>query len=394
MSKQVGELKSAIQNLNINSPFDLRKLGKVAFSPPQNEAAQSKVSQDERTQSELARNESPARGGAEDQSPQTEVARRGGFFRLSHSVFADAELRLLSGEAFRLFIWMSSQAWRFQDSNGSLRASASYMQMGSGIAHATISRALTQLKDARLVELDRVDYKRGNIWRVCKRAVYLSENEAAQKEVPQGEEDVAPKREATHLNLRHEAAQNEAEERSINKYQEDSLSSLPENLRNYFSELRPAKKRMSEWNAFLGLRGEYPVDAIADCLALVQKRGIATGDTSSPCHSPRAYLSKAIGETIRQVDVQRLRAQEFVDRGRRDAEAHRMRHDEDAREAAEWEQKVRAFEKTFPGADRQDEVLAELLIGLPFRPNSQAGRTAAIGRWWEKLSRSERLAIV
>jgi len=82
----------------------------------------------------------------QNEAAQREVPRLSGYFRLSHALFGDAAVRKLSGDSFRLFLWMSCQAWRFPDSDGTLRASVSYIELGTGISHATISRCLRQLK--------------------------------------------------------------------------------------------------------------------------------------------------------------------------------------------------------------------------------------------------------
>lgn len=170
----------------------------------------------------------------------------------------------------------------------------------------------------------------------------------------------------------------------------NSLSDLPENLLDYFAELKPAKKRESEWRAFQGLRAEYSAADIADCLAFVHERGIRSGDNNQPCHSPMAFLSKAIAEVMPEIEVWRRKNQERVERERRETEARHKTAENEAHEAAEWAMKERAFAKALPGEDRQREVLAELLRNLPFRPDTQAGRNMAVGRWWQSLNEYER----
>src|SRR3712207_2482488 len=68
-----------------------------------------------------------------------------GYFKLSHSVFQNPVLQTLPGDAFRLFLWMSSIAWRFKHSDGLIRASISYITQGTGISSASASRALVKL---------------------------------------------------------------------------------------------------------------------------------------------------------------------------------------------------------------------------------------------------------
>ena len=99
-------------------------------------------------------------GGPEDalnEAPHNEAdsgkLAEGGYFQLSHSVFRDPKLRALPGDAFRLYLWLSSQGWRFPDSDGTLRASVSFITEALGMPHATVSRGLKILREGSLVQL-------------------------------------------------------------------------------------------------------------------------------------------------------------------------------------------------------------------------------------------------
>ncbi len=173
----------------------------------------------------------------------------------------------------------------------------------------------------------------------------------------------------------------------------NSLSSLPPVLRDYFSELKPERKRESEWKAFQELNAEYSADDIADCFAIVESRGISVNrdgiESTVRCHSPMAFLSKAIGGVLEEVQAKRSKARERAEREQREAQEKRLRMEKEAREAAEWAEKERAFRRAFPGDDRQHEVIAEFCRDLPFRPHSEAGRTLAITTWWDGLTKYE-----
>jgi hypothetical protein len=175
--------------------------------------------------------------------------------------------------------------------------------------------------------------------------------------------------------------------KDIKIYKNNSLSALPEPLQKYFGELKPAKKREGEWQAFESLQGDYPVEDISGCLVLLQERGIKrrgpNGEESQPCHSPMAYLSKAMGEIFGEVELGRQKARERIERERLDAEAAREYEATSAREAAEWALKERAFVEALPEVDRQHETIARLLGNLPIRPNSEVGRRMGIGLWWD-----------
>lgn len=173
-----------------------------------------------------------------------------------------------------------------------------------------------------------------------------------------------------------------------------SLSTLPEALQKYFDELKPAKKRESEGQALEGLLKDYPAEDISDCLALLQTRGVVrrgpNGEESQPCHSPMAYLSKAMAEVFLEVDRRRKKIRERAERERQEAEINCNRLEEEAREAALWDEKEQAFGRAFPSEEKQREALAEILRGLPFSTGSQAGRIMGIGRWWEAFTEAHR----
>ncbi len=180
--------------------------------------------------------------------------------------------------------------------------------------------------------------------------------------------------------------------KDILKYKNNSLSELPAPLQKYFGELKPAKKREGEWQAFENLQGDYQAEDISECLELLQERGIKrrgpNGEESQPCHSPMAYLAKAMGEIFGEVESRRQKARERIEREQREVQAARELQENDEREAAEWAVKERAFVEAIPEEDRQHEVIAGLLENMPFRPNSQVGRRMGIGLWSD-LSKPE-----
>jgi DNA-binding transcriptional ArsR family regulator len=214
MSKQRDDFKNSFQNIIPSKPLKLNK--QMHMRPPQvevprNEPTQNEVTQVEHAQKEIAQNE----------VPHFEAPSIGGFFKLPHDAFFDEALRRLSGDEFRLFIWMSSQGWRFRDSDGSLRASVSFIEVGTGMSHASVSRALKRLREANLIELIAADYKKGNVWRVCDKLraidpptrsklphIEQPQDEVARSEAPQHESGVTSKRGSTHLNLRQHLPQN------------------------------------------------------------------------------------------------------------------------------------------------------------------------------------------
>jgi len=161
----------------------------------------------------------------------------------------------------------------------------------------------------------------------------------------------------------------------------NSHSQLPETLQKYFSELKPAKKRESELKAFEELSSDYNSQDISDCFSIVQKRGI--GVDAEPCHSPMAFLSKAMNGVLVEVEGHRKKLRERSDREEHEAESKRKQAEIEASEIAEWKIKETAFLNAFPEELKRFEIIAELCKDLPFRPSGEAARVIGIGRWWE-----------
>jgi DNA-binding transcriptional ArsR family regulator len=169
-----------------------------------------------------------------------------GFFRVDHNIFQDKRLRQLSGDCFRIFLWMSSRAWRFPLSRGFLRASISMIHLSTGVSEATVSRALSELKKAALIRLVKVDRKAGNRWWV-ESILGVPQNEGTQIRGTQVEGSVPSKRKSSTLNMRLAPIQNEGHIRSIkeiNKEEEEA-----KNLRlawEYFQREFPAERDREE----------------------------------------------------------------------------------------------------------------------------------------------------
>jgi hypothetical protein len=400
MSKQLSPLKSAIQGLKINTPFDLRKQGQVALTPPPVEpkAVESRKEppQKEQPRIEPTQDEVPPVRETRVQVPQVEVPKRAGFFRLAHEVFADAELRALSGDAFRLFVWMSSLAWRYQDSDGTLRASVNFMVNGTGVSHATISRALGQLRERGLAELVQTDFKRGNVWKVSRRAVYQTDPEGPQNEGPKDDGTPPSKRGSSDLNLREKPSRNEVEIRNSKnpKKAENSLSRITdETLIRYFAELKPAGKRESEWVAFEKLRADYPEDQVAQALEHLQHNGVSQGGEFVPCHSPMAYLLRAMPEVLALAETQQKLERARQDRMAREVAERDAQARADQKAAEEWAIQERAFYRSFPSEERRLEVIAEICRKLGVPPRGQVAKNMAVSAWWSGLSQYERKEV-
>jgi len=205
--------------------------------PPRNERAQNEEPQVEKARKELAQVDPPQKEAAQKEvplipqverpqieEPQREVGTPQGFFKLSHGVFSEPLLKDLSGDCFRLFLWLSSRAWRFPSSGGVVRASVGYIEMQAGMSHATISRGLKTLKEKGLISIVEVDFKIGNLWQVSSLACGNPSHDdkpprdkAPQNEAAQIVNGGASKNGSRSLKMRSHPPQNEQDLRSSKK---------------------------------------------------------------------------------------------------------------------------------------------------------------------------------
>jgi phage replication O-like protein O len=163
----------------------------------------------------------------------------------------------------------------------------------------------------------------------------------------------------------------------------NSLSELPEDLKIYFENLKPQRKRESELHAFWELREDYDCDEISNCLKHLTERGV--GENSEPCHSPMAFLSKAINSVLaelnrfqeianEQLQIKKSKNQKIQD------ELDAQKNDEEI-----WAQKEADFIKAFPTEAAQTTEIKKQCIGTVFRPETNAGRAFAVGKWVKNI---------
>jgi hypothetical protein len=147
-------------------------------------------------------------------------------------------------------------------------------------------------------------------------------------------------------------------ESSKQRFKETLSIDSPE-LRAYFDAVKTPRKRESELRAFRELRERYSEGETLSALKHVQTHGV--GGRKETCHSPMAFLAKAIesvmtslrqtaseAESVQAIVAASLRAQEEL-RGQRD------------REEAAIAEKIAEFESAFPDLverSRQRELFA------------------------------------
>ena len=313
-----------------------------------------------------------------------------GYFKLAHSVFSNTKLRKLPGDGFRLFLWMSSRGWRYSTSQGYLRASVRYIAEKTGMSPATVSRGLKILRDVNLVKLCRTDFHDGNLWKVSSIAVgnhgidpKPSKKKATHSEEAEKGQSGRSESESFSIKLSEQLPQNAGNIRSIKNLRTPTLSpEIPENLRDYFSELKPQRKREGEWQAFRELLQDYSKQDIADCLEYLTNFGIpGSGET---CHSPMLYLAEAIPQVLGQVSRIRQRSETR----KKQAEEGRRKAEEEAAEDRLFQQAKELFIQKFPTESEQitfvDEYVSKHFSGI--RPPKNVAQNIAIMEWFRSLS--------
>jgi|GEM_PF-2275438 len=167
---------------------------------------------------------------------------------------------------------------------------------------------------------------------------------------------------------------------------------LPENLKIYLDELRPERKRLSEWQSFQSLFLDYSVEQVSDALAWVRANGVPGSGES--CHSPLAFLaSGAIQRVMGLVrEVQEKQAQ-IAAKNQAQVVAERVQQEKEMHEAREAAIMEAAFCGEFPTQEKQLEAIRDFCQGMPFSLVGQTARVFAMGRWWDSLNKIERLEL-
>ncbi|MBI3555741.1 MAG: replication protein [Deltaproteobacteria bacterium] len=166
-----------------------------------------------------------------------------------------------------------------------------------------------------------------------------------------------------------------------------SLSNLSEPLRDYFSNLKPRRKRETEYQAFESLEADFTQEQISLSLRFLIQTG--TPGTGEQCHSPMAYLARAIVNILplasSQVEKERLRKIQSHAK----ADKERRENEEAIREEKESAVREKAFQDAFPTSEQQAEKIAQFRERFPMLlPNSSILRKLAIGAWWELLEKT------
>jgi hypothetical protein len=310
-----------------------------------------------------------------------------GYFKLAHTVFLEPSLRKVSGDCFRLFIWLSSRAWRYHDSQGIVRASVRFIEQQAGIPHATISRNLRTLREIGIVSLLETDYKHGNVWKVSPVAFGNRgpDIKPPRFEHPQGERsksaEATSKRATSSLDLRTELPQDECNIR--NSRTPRTLSLGFENARVLWAEIeqtRPAEKRKSESACLEQLLENYSTEDLTLALTFLKRNGILR--SGERAHSPFRYLATAAEDVIKAARKNASFATVHLLHGRTEGEA------EGEKKSVEEDREVRSkalqiFQTEVAEEERKQFVEAYIQSEYPhgYLPPEQVILSLAAMRW-------------
>lgn len=169
------------------------------------------------------------------------------------------------------------------------------------------------------------------------------------------------------------------------KIYKTKLSSLPSTLESYFEELKPIRKRESEWKAFESLKQDFDILEIGECVELLRRRGVRDkSGIFQHCHSPMAYLTKAINQVLIEV----RQKQRVLSKPVAEANPVEERNKEwEAQQAKEFGLMEQAFLLAYPTPQEQQQIIDEI-CPKTFLNSPPIRRLYAI-RTWSKRAESQ-----
>jgi len=323
----------------------------------------------------------------------------------STSPFTPVPHELLRGERqftdpldFMIYLHLYSYSWGFSRETASM--SQAQLERFTGSARNTVRRSLERLIQQGWVKMVE-EYECARMSRRWK--VVSPENHGSKRETENGRKtgskldpvqngpglNLTPTR--SNLNPLTGSKMNPYIERDPKEKSKNSLSVGSEKISEYLDSVLAPKKRESEKRAYLDLKSNFTDEQIELSLSHLQMRG--TPGTQEPCHSPMAFLGRAMTEVLRSAEQELAKRQTEEDRRFNHEAQNRAQQEIEDQEKREWQKKERAFVQAFPSQDAQKSVVSEFCFGMPFPANSLAGRSFAIGKWWDALSEHERKQI-
>lgn len=359
----------------------------------QNEVPYSEPPRKKQTKHEVPQNEGPSLAvGVQNELPQIEQPSRT-FFRLSDRAFSYPQIQQLSGDCFRLFLWMSSRAWRYLNSDGTLRAAVSFIEDHTAMSHATISRCLKTLREERLIELLETDYKKGNVWSISPVAFSGCDPEnlpprsgGPQNEGPRNEAVAASKRDRASLNLRDKVPQIEGQIRNIYKSKKLSQEDA-QVLFDRIDSIRAPEKQKAEREGLMQLLETHQPEELETALAYVEKYGTLSGEG---CHSPFRYLAVAVDDVLQTCRKKGFSLPAKLNASVRQTESET--HRKEQQDAERTRSALAAFQNELSTEERANFVEAYVAkqFAWGYKPSGDLAMRLAAVQWFDERQTEQR----
>ena len=253
------------------------------------------------------------------------------------------------------------------------------LERQSGLRGAAVLEAVSSLVTKGVVRKIQGDQHRPNLLGLVLPVNW--ENPTSKSEIPTGNTCATP---TTVEKSTTGGTQDSTPFKDIKKYKTiNSPSIVPNSLKSYFENLKPARKRNSEWRAFEILSEEYKTEDLESCVRHVQEHGIGTKkSTFTPCHSPFAYLSKAMTEVLKEVDRARKIRSVSENRFATSKKIEGEEREWQELKAREFSAMEASFLANFPTSEIQENIVEQMCRTIPFRPSPGVRRLYAIQKWY------------
>jgi hypothetical protein len=293
----------------------------------------------------------------------------------STTPFTPVPHELLRGEGrfaepldFMIYLHLYSYSWGFSRETASM--SQGQLERFTGSARNTVRRSLERLIQQGWVKIVE-EYECARTSRRWK--VVSPENHGPKNGKKTGSrsdpvqngpgQDLTQAR--SNLNPLTGSKMNPYKERDPKEKSKNSLSTDSEMIRSYFDSVLAYRKRESEKQAYQGFKINFSDSQIELCLNHLQTFGTPGGQEL--CHSPMAFLGRAMSEVLRFAEGERIKAEAKTERNHREATEKQILEQQDVAEREEWKIKEKAFIDIFLTEEDREQIISEFCVGTPFR---------------------------
>ena len=387
----VSQVRAASQDANMSGDADLhqdQKSSQVQFGSTDLLISRDTVSSQDVDVSKveagtfIPRASQPRRATEQDRAVTEAVSLKSrlstGYTRVPNSVLMEMVSGDLSRNEMKIILLIARMTISFNRTHVPL--SKGVIGRMTGVQGRSVLDALQTLQEAGLIEKRTGDCNSPNKLRL----IFDPFPESNVAQVPKISRDAAGTTDAQGTKGRDEnSTYKKDNSETIELRKKISLSSLSESLRKYFSELKPRRKREVEFEAFEELRTDYSEEQIEDCLRLLRARGLP--HSGAVCHSPMAYLAKAIAQVLPEAKAKKERQELDKKRARNQVEEERRHLEQQLQDESHLVERAAAFQMAFPTIREQTDLIAKYSMQFPLlSPGGPVLRNLAVAMWWEE----------